>query len=227
MENITYLGVFLVEILSLFFFSRLLTQSIGRILHRLTGNFDQAAQLFSILFLPGTIVHEMAHILMAGALLVPTGEVEFTPKLEEGRLKLGSAQIGQTDPIRRALIGVSPVIFGLLLILVSLYLITNSYQSFYDSWWLGIPAVYLIFVVANSMFSSPKDLEGTIEVLCVVVGAFVAGYLLNLYQPIQVLGSLMASPVGAMIKSATIYLLIPILIDLGVFFSAALLLKRR
>lgn len=226
MESIAYLVIFLVEILSLFFFSRLLTQSIATIFHCLTGNFDQAAQLFSILFLPGTVVHEMAHILMAGALLVPTGEVEFTPKLEEGRLKLGSAQIGQTDPVRRALIGIAPVIFGLLLILGSLYLITNYYQSF-SSPWLVVPAVYLIFVVANSMFSSPKDLEGTIEVLCVVAAAFVAGYWLDLYQPLEVLEILMESPLGVMIKSATIYLLIPILIDLGVFLSVSLLLKRR
>ena len=48
-----------------------------------------------MLFLPGTVIHELAHVLSAGVLLVHVGEVEFMPQQTPEGIKLGSAQIGQ------------------------------------------------------------------------------------------------------------------------------------
>ena len=95
-----YLVFFFLELILLYFLAKRLTVSIYRFFLRLTKNKNTASYLLAIVFLPGTFVHEAAHILAALFLLVPFGEVELLPQVQEDGIKMGSVGIAKTDPIR-------------------------------------------------------------------------------------------------------------------------------
>src|SRR3989338_10542220 len=94
---------FIASAVALFFSSQAL---LSLLLRRLPLN------LVFFLLLPGIFLHELAHILMAEILQVPTGELKLTPEIKDGHLTLGSAQIALTDPLRLTLIGIAPFLAG-------------------------------------------------------------------------------------------------------------------
>ncbi|HKC14513.1 MAG TPA: hypothetical protein VKC89_00935, partial [Patescibacteria group bacterium] len=82
----SFVLLFPFEFIFLFILSRTLTRKLSFLPINLT----------SFLFLPGVIVHELSHYLLASLLFVPVGDIEFMPQRREGELKLGSVSIGQT-----------------------------------------------------------------------------------------------------------------------------------
>jgi|GEM_PF-2857710 len=149
--------VFLLEFIILSLLSRKLTAALSTVL---------PYQLLAILFFPGVIIHELSHFLAAGVLFVPVSDMEFVPKMRQGSLKLGSVSIGKTDPFRRTVIGVAPVIAGLAcLFTIAFFLSQNSLI-------IQVILLYLVFAIGNTMFSSPKDMEGFLEVVLFL--AFIA-----------------------------------------------------
>ena len=115
----------------------------------------------ALLFLPGTLVHELAHLIVARLLLVRAGKLSLFPqKIDSGRVKMGSVQFPPTDPVRRFLIGIAPVYVGIGLILAILWWAETN--QVWQSWiWLTVIG-YVIFQLANSMFASSKDMEGAL-----------------------------------------------------------------
>lgn len=178
--------------------------------------------LFAVTFLPGTFIHEISHFLAALFLLVPVGKLELTPKFkEEGSgFELGSVAIAKTDPLRRFLIGIAPLVFGLTIILLIVYLITTG--RFINAWWANILAGYIIFQVANSMFSSKKDLEGAIIIFIFLIIVFIILVLLGINIPFELKDLGLSPETTEIIKKANLFLLVPIVID----FLVLLLFKK-
>ncbi len=203
-----YLAVFIAELLGLFFLSQLVTRSLSTFFFQVTKSKHATVQLLSFLFLPGVIVHELAHMLVASILFVPVGEIEFMPKLVGDSVKLGSVSIAKTDPLRRALIGFAPVFLGLVIILGSLFYFSPSVSS-----WLIVVLLYVLFEVGNTMFSSKKDMEGTLEVLVVVFLFLVLGYVLGIRIDISLVQKLFSKEVVAFFTKADVLLSLPIVID--------------
>src|SRR5579859_1313470 len=115
--------LFLIELLCLFFLSKELTKVLSQLLLHITRSSETTIQILSFLFLPGVIVHELSHMFMASLLFVRVGTIEFLPQIHGDTVKLGSVQVARTDPFRRLLIGVAPLLGGmgiLLLLFVSL-----------------------------------------------------------------------------------------------------------
>lgn len=155
--------IFVLEILVLFFLSIRVKRKIVRRLYKLTGNQKWTMVLYAILFLPGTFIHEISHFISALFLLVPVGTIDLTPSLDEERARLGSVAVAKTDPARRFLVGISPLVFGLVFILLLGIFLTGNVCLF--SWCPSyliriLISSYLIFQISNSMFMSRKDLEG-------------------------------------------------------------------
>ncbi len=216
-----FIVLFLLEITLLLFLSKVLTLSLAGFFYSLTRSHSATVNLLAILFLPGTILHELAHLLTAGIMLVPVGDLEVIPVISDNGVQLGSVQIGQTDPIRRMLIGFAPIFFGVLVILGIIYLSLPVLEN-HVVWWQVTLVIYAIFVVGNTMFSSKKDLEGTLVFLLtltmvsgilLVVGQF-SGFIhwSNLVQWILAVN---LSSTENFFKAADIYLLIPLVIDLS------------
>ena len=217
--------LFFIELLFLFFCSKLVIKSLAQIFYNLTRSNKGTIYLLAATFLPGTIIHELAHAITAGVLLVHVGGVEVMPEIQEGGVKLGTAQIGQTDPVRRALIGLAPVLVGLLIILGTLFFFVSSFKDGSLPFWAYPVIVYSLFEISNTMFSSRKDLEG-IGVFLVIILSILAGlYLVGIHQPFGWIGNLLGSS-AHFFKLASLLLFIPIGIDLATYGLAKLLLKR-
>ena len=129
--------------------------------------------LYSILLLPGTITHELAHAITATVLAVPVGAIDILPKRSsKGRnISLGHVQIAKVDFIRHSIIGFSPTLVGSLVIILMMYFLDSTFfvinspsqftQTIYNlsqhSRLSLILVLYTIFSIAGSMHTSESD----------------------------------------------------------------------
>lgn len=225
-----YFLIFLVELIVLFFLSKRLINSLYRIIYRILPNHHAVVNTMAVIFLPGTIIHELAHLLFAGVMLVPVGEINLVPKIEGENVKLGSVQIGQTDPLRRTVVGVAPVLMGLLCI-GAIFLIIPFGKDI--PWWQIGLGLFLIFEIGNTMFSSKKDIEGVIGFLiAITLVLFIilaAMYFLNSSLLLNIWGylnSLNFDFAAGLFKSISIYLAIPLALDLIIILIVSLLFRK-
>ncbi len=139
----------------------------------LTGNPGCAIRLLFYLLLPGILLHEGSHYIVAKLLLVRTNGISIgIGNTRKKQVSLGSVNIQRTDPIRESLVGVAPFVVGL----TAIWLIAgwgfgvwpNSGLTFaeivqrvrdyaYD--WLTWLDLYLIFAVSTAMIPSESDRE--------------------------------------------------------------------
>lgn len=197
-----YILILLVEIFFLFFSSRLLTKSLSFL----------PINLISVIFLPGIVVHELSHLLFASLFFVRAGEIEFMPKVEGRSVKLGSVSIAKTDPIRRFLIGVAPVIFGTLIISLILSFIRTLTAPLY----VNVLIFYVLFVIGNTMFSSRKDMEGSAILLILVIIFLGALYFSGVRIPQEFFANV--SSKGDILRQIDYFLPVVIAVDLILFF---------
>lgn len=176
------LFIFLGEMLLLFILSQKTTTLIFRILYSIFNNERTTWAIVTFIFLPGTVVHEFSHLIVAEVLRVRTGELSFTPQIEnkshgQTQVKAGYLKIANTDPLRRFLIGFAPVVFGLITSLVIIWFFEHFWPDL-SLWWQKALFVsgngYLLFAVSSSMFSSKADMEGAQYFLPVMLLVLVA-----------------------------------------------------
>lgn len=173
-------------------------------------------------------MHELAHLLTAALLLVPVGHIEFFPKVTEHGVKLGSVAIAKTDVIRRAIIGFAPVLFGTAIILGLLYYLTIPGALFLQNGWVKfVVAFYVLFEVGNTMFSSQKDVEGTLELVGVVGIIVVALLFIGIRPPEGIVGFFNSPTFIEVCKRASLFLLAPLGVDVVLSIFTWGLLKKR
>jgi hypothetical protein len=147
---------------------------------------DLALILYSLMMLPGVLLHEGSHWIMATVLGVRAGRFSVVPqRMPDGTLRLGYVETEATDFIREALIGAAPLLFGATAIifigysrlgvgpagealargdLLGMLAVLGAMVGVADFWlWL-----YLIFAVANSMLPSASDRRGWWRLLLVL-----------------------------------------------------------
>jgi len=193
-RDLLWLLVFLSLLLVL---QRQLHQEIQAIFLLLTRRADISIALFSLLFFPGVLLHELSHWLMAKVLGVRTGRFSLMPRpLADGRLQLGVVETAQTSVFGEALIGVAPLLAGGLFVAYAgwahlgfseIYpnITSPTWQAWLDAlnialhqpdFWLWF---YLTFVVSSTMFPSSSDRRAWLPVLLfmgfLVILVFLAG----------------------------------------------------
>lgn len=190
------LFAFIISAAALFFSSQSLLNRLIALFTRLTHSQTTTANLIFFLLLPGVLIHELSHIVTAELLQVPTGRLSLKPSLENNHLKLGSAQISQTDPFRLTLIGSAPFITGTIFLWLLLKFgfgidfgqfnfLNFEFNSLLRLSNLGFG--YLIFAIANTMFSSPSDLQAAIVPIIFILILFGIFSLLKLNLPINLI----------------------------------------
>ena len=213
-----YFVLLFLEIFILFFLASSMSRNLSKFL---------SINLMSFIFLPGVIIHELSHLFIAAILFVPVRDMEFAPKKEGLGLKLGSVEIGKTDPFRRCLIGFAPVFAGIVLVVGLVYFFSSNILFFQDkNFYISIAAtlvlIYLLFTISNTMFSSKTDMEGTAELLIIFFIIFALAYVLGFRLPLSYLDKIFTlHPWGAgftkeivgTIQKSTLFLLAPIIID--------------
>lgn len=218
-----YFAFLFIEIFILFLLSRSISKTLSGLL---------SINLLSFLFLPGIIIHELAHLFIAMILFVPVGEMEFVPKKHGNAVKLGSVEIAKTDPIRRSLIGFAPVFAGLVVVVGAVSLFSSNFsflqaQNLYIFIVVILALVYLLFAVSNTMFSSSKDMEGTVEILITFLILFTASYILGFRPDPVYFTKIFTKEFLGVIQKSTIFLLIPIVIDIILLGTIKLLIGSR
>ncbi|MBI3362236.1 MAG: hypothetical protein HY023_14125 [Chloroflexi bacterium] len=141
----------------------------------ITRHPDLALVLYSLVFLPGIIVHEGSHWLMATLLGVRAPKISFWPqKQPDGTLRLGFVETEKVDFFREALIGVAPLLGGCTVILLIGYgrlavgplgeaLAAGDLGGVFRALSGTLAAsdfliwLYLIFSVSNAMMPSASD----------------------------------------------------------------------
>lgn len=169
------LGWFLAGVIGLAFLQHRLHHEIQSILFLVTRRIDVALAIFSILFLPGVLLHEVSHYLAARLLKVPVGKFSILPQpLPDGRLRLGYVETGKTDFLRDALIGAAPLIAGGLIVAYAgfvhldfsglweqlssgdIFSVSQGLSGVVNQadFWIWF---YLVFVISSTMFPSASD----------------------------------------------------------------------
>jgi hypothetical protein len=173
----------IVSFLLMYPLKRWITAHVQGVAFLLTGSLQVAMWLFWALFLPGTLLHEMSHWLTASLLGVKTSRFSLWPQMKKGgELQMGAVQVELSDPFRHSLIGLAPLIFGSIAILLigqgrlELGRLGEAFNSG-DLEIIGIALVdvllvpdvwlwfYLIFAISNAMLPSASDRESWRTVL--------------------------------------------------------------
>jgi hypothetical protein len=179
--------IFLVIFVLTLFLQQWLHRHIQTFALMLTGNSGCALRLLFYLLLPGIVLHELSHFVVAKLLFVPTGKVSIgLGRTLRNRVSLGSVNITRTDPFRESLIGIAPFAFGLGAIWMLMGFgfdlwpsagmllpqLMQRIQTYSSDWttWLDL---YLVFAVSTAMIPSESDREPWGPVI-VVLGLGVA-----------------------------------------------------
>jgi len=204
-----YIAILILEIFILFLLSQKVHKRLGMFFLKITRNQKITVYILAILFLPGTFIHEIAHFLMALLMLVPVGNLELIPKIEADGIKLGSVSIAKTDPLRRFLIGVAPLILGMTIILSMIYIFDA--KDILNSMPIVALTIYAIFTIGNTMFSSKRDLEGSWILLVFLLFIILLFWIFKITPPD--FNSLILNLDFTYLKTVLYYLLVPILLD--------------
>ena len=185
-------GLLLLQILQ-----RSLHREIQAILLLLTRNANVTIGIFSLLFFPGVLLHELSHLMMAKILGVRTGKFSLIPEMmPNGKLQLGYVEAATTDIFRDSLVGLAPLISGMVFIAfaanVPLHL-TFMWDTLRNQQWSlfipglqalpGVPDFWLwffgAFAISTTMMPSASDRHawlplGLLSVILIVL-AVLAG----------------------------------------------------
>ena len=160
------LVLIIAEIVLLYVLSHRVVQVIYTLVHHIFRSRPVGMSVVLLVFFPGTVVHELAHLFVAEIVGVRTGKLTLVPEsIESTEVRTGSVAIAQTDPYRRTLIGVAPIIIGV----IALATLSHIYSTqFVNNITITIVYYYLIFSISNSMFSSKEDMKGVWPVFLVL-----------------------------------------------------------
>jgi hypothetical protein len=178
--------VFFVLFGLMLFLQRWLQQHIQGFTYAVTGNPGCAVRALFILLLPGVLLHELSHWLVANLLGVRTGQISIGLGKARGKhFSLGSVTVDRSDPLRESLIGLAPFIAGLLAVWAlmgfgfDVWSMTDPMVAVNTIWsTIGDPltwlCLYLVFAVSTAMIPSESDREpwGAIIVIFAGIGAF-------------------------------------------------------
>lgn len=151
--NIFWLLIFIIQI----FILNILSSTFHNYLFLLTGlgfgGGKVSQKLFSFFLFFGTLVHELSHILMAAILFVRVKALNLKSEIvEDKHIRLGTAEVELVDPFRNALVGIAPLLVGIVLI----YFLAIGVDLQNLTWW-EIFKLFIISQISNSMFLSKSD----------------------------------------------------------------------
>lgn len=218
-----FIILFFIEFAFIFFLSREVSKSVSLLLLKVTRNHKATIHILSFIFLPGVIMHELSHWIMANLLFVRTGRIEFMPQIHDNKVKLGSVAVAKTDPFRRFFIGVAPIIIGLVTIF-GIYLALFPDLSVVFSWKILL-FLYLLFEIGNTMYSSSKDMEGALVFFIITAIFILLFFLFGLHLPTTFIKALTSDNVQNIFQKMDIFLGILAAINMLISGTIKFLLK--
>jgi len=152
------------SLLALLLTKKKMTADFSRFVHCISGSQHTAIIVWSLIFLPGTLIHEVSHFLVAALTGARTGRIEIFPEYledeDDARVALGSVQTQKLNPIQGFLVGIAPFISGLALLIWLASLLQAGFAT--QNIWLLVFEGYLFFTIANSFLPSWPDIRQTL-----------------------------------------------------------------
>lgn len=173
--KLIFVGLILSQLIALFFVSRVTITHLFKVL-RLVFRHDKIVYSFiAFIFFPGTVIHELSHFIVAILLFLKVRDIHVFPQWEGQQLKLGRVYYEKKDVVRSIIVGIAPIIVGLLLFwwLFSLQLFQSSNII------LKIIVSWFIFILSTTMFSSRQDL---IDIIYLVPVAVIIAGIIYIFQ---------------------------------------------
>ena len=190
---------------------------IQEIIYLITGSDDLAMVILFLVYLPGILVHEASHWLVARILGLKTSRFRVWPKYTRNTIGLGSVTVSSGGVVWDSLVGLAPLLIGSALIVLIGDQVFDT-QTLAFAWRTGrlldglnfvvtglaqkpdsLLWSYLLFAIANAMMPSASDraplkslgiyvvLFGAVFVLIDQSGRNVLLLLDFLFGPIQLL----------------------------------------
>ncbi|MCY3707799.1 MAG: hypothetical protein OXG26_02815 [Caldilineaceae bacterium] len=190
---------------------------IQEIVYLITGSDDLAMVILFLIYLPGILVHEASHWLVARILGLKTSKFRVWPKYTRNSIGLGSVTVSSGGVVWDSLVGLAPLLIGSALIVLIGEQVFDT-QTLAFAWRTGrlldglnfvvtglaqkpdsLLWSYLLFAIANAMMPSASDraplkslgiyivLIGAVFVLIDQSGRNVLLLLDLLFGPIQLL----------------------------------------
>ena len=164
-----------VFIFALAWISRHIGFAIQENVYYLTGSGDMAMVILFLVYLPGIVVHEGAHWLMAKILGMRTGAFRVWPRKQGKHIGMGSVTVASGGTLADSLVGLAPLLLGSILVawigtrIFGAQSLGAAWRQ--GDWWQGVADVfqaivtrddglvwgYLIFAIANAMMPSSSD----------------------------------------------------------------------
>jgi hypothetical protein len=233
----------IVLLLLLAWFSRQISLHIQFPFYTLTRSQNSATLAIFLLFLPGVIIHEAAHWSVARLLGLKTGKFRVWPKRQGKYIGLGSVSVESRDPVRDSMVGLAPLIVGIILVTAIGHRVFETPQVsslLTEGDWLGAvdafrqqlnrPSgllwAYLIFTIANAMMPSASDREPLMPVLLYSALAILAYIVLGL--PLEGAAAFMEwlAPTLSNLSSALLFVIVLDVIILAVLYVIRLVISR-
>jgi len=209
--------LFFILLASLWWLSWRIGLLIQEIVYLITGSDDLAMVILFLIYLPGILVHEASHWLVARILGLKTSKFRVWPKYTRNTIGLGSVTVSSGGVVWDSLVGLAPLLIGSALIVLIGEQVFDT-QTLAFAWRTGrlldglnfvvtglaqkpdsLLWSYLLFAIANAMMPSASDraplkslgiyivLIGAVFVLIDQSGRNVLLLLDLLFGPIQLL----------------------------------------
>ncbi len=198
MEAVLWLVVVLAV---LWLLNIVLAQHIQGLILLLGGSARVAVAVYDVLVLPGVVLHELSHTLMAWLLGVRVLRVRLFQFRRLHDPRQGEVVVAQADPLRMSMIGAAPLVGGGVILALLQPLMLALLGDQFSLAALGdvlqtpraLAVLYLVVAVTNTMFPSAADRQAWRVVLVgtLLVGALVIG--LRLAVPPAWINSLTAA----------------------------------
>lgn len=180
--------LFIGEILAVYFLSHLVLKKSYRFLMRIGGR-RMIVGMLSLVYLPGTIIHELSHYIAALLLGMHPYDVNIFPVIEAHKVRLGHVMYEKNkgDILRPILVGIAPF-FGAMTVLL---LVVYSGMFPGKALWQTVIFGYLILTITANMFSSAQDLVDIgylippVIIICLLLYLFPVSIAPHYTEPIQ------------------------------------------
>ncbi|MFA6081101.1 MAG: hypothetical protein WC741_01710 [Patescibacteria group bacterium] len=203
--------VFLLQIVAIYIISRLILKELFSLLRKFFRSDFSVFSIISLLFLPGTIIHETAHFITALFLILPVKSMTVFPKWDDNEIKLGEVLYIKKDFLRAILVGIVPVFFGIGILFAIFYFKIFPANNI----WLNVLYSYVIFSISANMFSSKQDLKDLVLIIPVLLLLIIIFYVFNIKINMQ--------SVNVIINKINLYVFFVLIIDVVLFSFTKLL----
>ena len=209
---------FLLAVL-LYFVSRKTIHSCFFFFSRFLKHPQAAFRMMALLYFPGTLIHEMSHMVMAMMLNLKVRDISLIPKVRGSTLKLGTVWYEKKDVVRGLMVGIAPFFAAMFV-----FWFIDTWRLLYMNMMIGALVSYIVFAVSSTMFSSKQDLVDLVYVIPIVLVLVALGYIFRA-NVVPVIAYIDITGLENFFAIVNSYLIFSLILNSGIIVVLSIILK--